>query len=96
MSNVYEFSKACIADDRVKGLFEEWSRSLEAPFHGVTTDGVKREDLFTLEDQGAPTAAATIAANRILETLAPDETLRAVHSLGSEDWFVTKPHDMEA
>ncbi|UPK95704.1 hypothetical protein LCI18_006639 [Fusarium solani-melongenae] len=85
-SNVYTFSKAAVADPRVRDLFQTWADSLKTPFYGVTTDGVKVEDLFTLQDQGAPTATATIAANRLIDVLTPDEKLRALHDLGSEDW----------
>jgi hypothetical protein len=87
-SDVYAFSKAAVADSRVRPLFQTWADSLETPFYGVTTDGVKAEDLYTLQDQGAPTAAAVIAANRFLDVLTADEKLRALHDLQSEDWFV--------
>lgn len=89
---MYAFSKAAVTDPRVSELFRSWADSLTKPFYGVTADGVKMEDLYALQDQGAPTEAATIAANRLLDVLTPDEKLRALHDLQSEDWFVARPY----
>jgi hypothetical protein len=77
-----------VSDPRVSALFEEWRKSLDEPFVGVTSDGVQKEGLWTLEDQGAPTAVATVAANQLIELLNADEKLRALHPLDSEDWYV--------
>lgn len=87
-ADVRKFSKACIADPRVSGLFKEWADSLNQPFLGVTTNGVKIEDVYSLQDQGAPVHAAMIAANQVVDSLAPTEKLRVFHSLASEDWSV--------
>lgn len=64
----------------------EWADSVNTPFHGLTTDGNKIENLYRLGDQGAPTAAAVVAANKVIDALTPDERLQALHDLDSEDW----------
>ncbi|KAJ3546940.1 hypothetical protein NM208_g1756 [Fusarium decemcellulare] len=87
-SNVYDFSKAVVKDLWVRELFSYWAQSLEKPFHGVTSDGVEKEIIYPLEDQGATTLEATAAGNWLIEALMADEKLRALHDLKSEDWLV--------
>ncbi|GES65601.1 DUF3500-domain-containing protein [Aspergillus terreus] len=84
--DVYEFSKNAAADPRVSELFQKWSNSLKKPFFGITADGTKIEGLYALENQGAPTTAAAVVANKLLDKLTIDETQRTVHDLNSEDW----------
>lgn len=86
--DVYLFSKAAVVDPRVNNLFQEWDDSLKKPCYGVTADGVKVEDLYPLQDEGAPTKEAIITANRVIDALIPDEELRALCDLNSEDWLV--------
>ncbi|KAH7205134.1 uncharacterized protein BKA55DRAFT_722916, partial [Fusarium redolens] len=84
--DIYSFSKQALVDPRVSELFHNWAKSLDTPFFGLTTDGTKRNDLYKLEDEGAPTLAAVIAANQLIEQLTVDEKLRALHPLEGEDW----------
>ncbi|KAK7705213.1 hypothetical protein SLS64_008049 [Diaporthe eres] len=87
-TNVYEFSKACLADPWMKDLVGQWTDGLKGQFYGITTDGTRVEDLYELQDEGAPTEAATIAANRLVDALTPDEKLRVIRELDSEDCFM--------
>lgn len=57
-SDIYGFSKACLADPWMKDLVGEWTEGLRGRFHGITTDGAKIEGLYELQDEGAPTKAA--------------------------------------
>ncbi|KAF2424240.1 hypothetical protein EJ08DRAFT_700833 [Tothia fuscella] len=84
--NVYQFSRDCLEAPKIKDLFSGWADSLNTPYRGVTADGNKLEDLYQLQDQNAPTEKAATAANKALDALSPDEKLRAVHDLDSEDW----------
>ncbi len=87
-SDAYEYSRQAVQDPRVSSLFQGWVDSVKLPFYGVTADGVKVENLYGLKDHGAPTLAATTAAHRLLDELTPEETLRAVRELDSEDRLV--------
>ncbi|KAJ9659583.1 hypothetical protein H2198_002996 [Neophaeococcomyces mojaviensis] len=69
-----------------KSVVESWKSRLEQPFYGVTSDGVKRPNLFTLQDEGAPTHQVVDAANRLLETLDEDEKSKVSFGLDSEKW----------
>ncbi|KAL6708794.1 hypothetical protein ACN47E_002490 [Coniothyrium glycines] len=84
--NVHQFSRESLQEPSVKDLFSEWADSLNTPFRGVTSDGQKIDGLYKIEDQGAPTEAAVVAANRIIDVLTPDEKLLALHDIDSEDW----------
>ncbi|KAL4879963.1 hypothetical protein BJY04DRAFT_219768 [Aspergillus karnatakaensis] len=81
-----QVSKAAIADPRINQLFQTWNDTLKKPFYGITTDGKKKENLYKLGDESAPTEAATIAANKLIDALSPDEVQRVLHDLASEDW----------
>lgn len=36
-------------------LWETWKANLKTPFFGITNDGHKRESLYEIRDEGAPT-----------------------------------------
>lgn len=61
-TNIYEFSKACRADPKMKDLVEAWTEGLKGEFRGITTDGTRTEGLYELQDEGAPTRAAVSQA----------------------------------
>ena len=54
-------------------LLGMWLRLSQAPFTGITTDGLVREGLFKLQGNGAPTSAAAAAASRWLASLSPPQ-----------------------
>ncbi|KAH6950287.1 hypothetical protein BKA56DRAFT_606726 [Ilyonectria sp. MPI-CAGE-AT-0026] len=66
-------------------LWNAWKGSLEAPFYGVTSDGVKREGLYPLQDEGAPTKEMVEAALNVKQGLS-DEKLIVSRDLDSEEW----------
>ncbi|KAH8738418.1 hypothetical protein BGZ61DRAFT_544879 [Ilyonectria robusta] len=58
--------------------------NLDAPFFGITDNGIKREGLYRLQDEGAPTG--DMAARNVLQSLNADEKGNALRDLNSEDW----------
>lgn len=55
----YTYSQQRILNNvEVQPLLQSWIQNLENPFYGVTNDGQKRQGLFQLQDEGAPTAKA--------------------------------------
>lgn len=38
-----------------KSTYEWWAELLQRPFYGITNDGKKREGLFQIQDESAPT-----------------------------------------
>lgn len=42
----------------MKDLVGGWQEGLKGEFYGITTDGARVEDLYDLQDEGAPVKAA--------------------------------------
>ena len=53
--------------------FAALERRFEEPFVGITTDGIPRRDVFSLEDAGAPTGSIAGAARAYLQSLSSDD-----------------------
>jgi hypothetical protein len=69
-------------------LVAGWRERYPRPFVGVTTDGVARQGLFNLSDDGAPTAAAMAAAGRLLAALTPEQTHAVSHAADAPEWRI--------
>ena len=37
-----------------KQIVSQWTAKLDVPFYGITTDGARKENLFSISDEGAP------------------------------------------
>ncbi|OQV07485.1 Cupin domain-containing protein [Cladophialophora immunda] len=81
-----EYSKKMLEDPLVKTLLANWDANLRKPFYGVTSDGVRIENLYPLQDEGASTSKAVTAAKGFLDLLTPDEKLKVSNDSDSEDW----------
>ncbi|KAJ0423064.1 hypothetical protein BJY00DRAFT_279276 [Aspergillus carlsbadensis] len=65
--DVYAYSKTLLSRPEFKPIFDPWVESVKTPFSGITTDGHKVENIYQLEENGAPTEEMVAAANRVLE-----------------------------
>ncbi|KAI8261081.1 hypothetical protein K4K58_001516 [Colletotrichum sp. SAR11_239] len=54
-SDPYKYSEAIVKNERFKAIWGSRSSNLDTPFHGITTDGQKRDGLYKLQNEGAPT-----------------------------------------
>jgi fructose-1,6-bisphosphatase/inositol monophosphatase family enzyme len=75
------------APPEVANIVDERAAELDRPFVGVTTDGVARPGLRSLDD--APkvdTRPIAAAADTFLEALTADQRVRAEHPLASVEW----------
>jgi hypothetical protein len=66
-------AQARLKNPRAKELFDTWAKLGAAPFVGITTDGHVRPDLFSLQDEGAPTVAIVGAVKDLLDRLSPEQ-----------------------
>ncbi|KAJ5982628.1 hypothetical protein N7451_012728 [Penicillium sp. IBT 35674x] len=85
-ADVYEYSRNILSIQWVQNIFQEWHDRLKTEFYGVTSDGKKKENLYPLQDEGAPTIQMTEAANRILTSWTASEKETGHLDLNSEDW----------
>jgi hypothetical protein len=81
-----EYSQTIIGTERAQGLLTLWAELLAEPFLGVTADGVVREGLFGLADEGFDPAPALAAAHALLETLGEGERSAIAHPLDADQW----------
>lgn len=54
-ADVHEYSRKITSAPIAQDIFQSWRENLISPFYGVTTDGKKKENLYPLQDEGAPT-----------------------------------------
>jgi hypothetical protein len=84
--NLEDYSQTIISTERAQGLLKLWAELLAEPFRGITTDGVVREGLFALADEGFRPAPAVAAARALLETLTEAERSAIEHPLDAHQW----------
>jgi hypothetical protein len=82
----YTYSQPILATPRAQALNAEWQGRYNEPFKGVTADGVVRDGLFALQDEGFGVEAAVAAADRLLSRLTPDQAGRAAHAVDASEW----------
>lgn len=79
------------AEARLQGegpqrLFSTWEQLSRAPFKGNTTDGIVMPGLFTREENGAPTAAMTVAATALLALLVAEQRAAMCFPVDTRLW----------
>jgi hypothetical protein len=82
------FGRAVQQDPRVAPVLNDWRAKLAVPFHGLTSDGQREQGLFSLTDEGAPTAAMTAAARALLSAVDEAQRRRLVHPVDADQWRV--------
>lgn len=68
------------------GLYEHWLKLYEEPFKGVTSDGIVRDDLFRLQDEGLLIDRVTDAAEAVLGSSTSEQKDRLLYHLDSPEW----------
>lgn len=64
ITDPYEYSKTIVNSPQFQPLWSKWKANLDKPFYGITNDGSKKEGLYHLQDEGAPTQQM-VTGNRI-------------------------------
>ncbi|KAF5528354.1 hypothetical protein CGCA056_v001327 [Colletotrichum aenigma] len=85
-SDPYKYSEAIVKNERFKAIWGSRSSNLDTPFNGITTDGRKRDGLYKLQNEGAPTKQMVKAAHDFIRLLSPGEKEAAVRDLDSGEW----------
>jgi hypothetical protein len=79
-------AQARIQIPRVKELFETWAKLGAQPFKGLTPDGNVQPGLFSLQADGAPTAAMIEAVQSLLASLSPAQRKAMCFPVDSQMW----------
>ncbi len=87
----YAYRELAKLDPFTGGLIRNWAPLYPAAFVGLTTDGDVIEGLFPIEapvpsEEVGPTAAMTVAASFLLDTLTPEEAERIRYPVDAVEW----------
>jgi hypothetical protein len=63
-----------------------WRAASKQPFFGITTEGLKVQDLFALEDETAPVEAMAHAAEHLLRQATAEQRQRLCYPLNADEW----------
>ncbi|KAK2600515.1 hypothetical protein N8I77_010042 [Diaporthe amygdali] len=55
ISDPYKYSETIVHSPLFQPLWTKWKANLDVPYYGITSDGRKKEGLYQLQDEGAPT-----------------------------------------
>lgn len=75
-----------LATSRGQALVAAYRERLGQPFTGVTSDGEVRQDLYALEDNGAPVGAMLSAARNILGMCRDEERAKLRVPIDAPNW----------
>ncbi|KAK1531230.1 hypothetical protein CPAR01_10879, partial [Colletotrichum paranaense] len=64
VSDPHKYSEAILKSPHLEAIREDWRKKLDAPFYGVTNDGKRREGLYQIRDEGAPTKQMSVRKSR--------------------------------
>jgi Protein of unknown function (DUF3500) len=79
-------AQARLKSPRAQELFGTWAKLAAKSFKGITTDGNVRPNLFSLEPEGAPTAAMVEAASALLQRLTSAQRAAMCFAVDSRVW----------
>ncbi len=72
--------------ERPQALFDNWAKLHEQPFRGITSDGTRIPDLFSLADEGAPNRAVAASVDRLLSDLSAEQKASLRFPADSDIW----------
>ncbi|CAJ0550124.1 Ff.00g100540.m01.CDS01 [Fusarium sp. VM40] len=68
------------------GLYLHWRKLYQQPYQGITSDGIVRDGLFKLQDEGVPITAITQAASDLCDSLSSEQRLKTCYHIDSPEW----------
>ncbi|KAM0546856.1 hypothetical protein ACHAO7_007545 [Fusarium culmorum] len=68
------------------GLYLHWRKLFNEPYQGVTSDGVVRDGLFELQDEGIPIESIVEAANSLCNSLSEEQKNKTFYHIDSPEW----------
>ncbi len=84
--DAYMHADMLLNSERGKQALAWRQAQLDKPFVGITCDGHKREGLFHLADEGAPTAAMVEAARHVLSTASGEQRALIHHAVDAKEF----------
>ncbi|CAI7596283.1 unnamed protein product [Penicillium glandicola] len=69
-----------------KQIVSKWGTNLDVPFSGVTTNGTRKENLFSISDEGAPLEQMFDQVTRVRDLFTSTELEKFSHEIESDNW----------
>jgi hypothetical protein len=82
----YEYGRAILDFPPAAELIAHWNKLASEPFKGVTSDGLTRQGLFALADEGAPVGAMERAAKDLMLALTDGERTKLMYRIDAAEW----------
>ena len=67
-------------------LTQAWEKLLAQPYHGLTSDGQIRTELFKRQDEKVPTEDVVSAAKSLLDQLTPAQRKHVSYDVNAREW----------
>jgi len=67
-------------------VFAGWRQLYDEPFFGITTEGRKIPDLYSLASEGAPTGSMVEAAQKLIDHASPEQRVALCHPVDAHEW----------
>lgn len=80
------YAERMLATEKARDLKAHWQTLLEETFRGITSDGVVRDGLYALRDEGFAVEEAVAAADRLLATLSDTARERVCQPIDAPQW----------
>ncbi|KAJ4126991.1 hypothetical protein NW768_008612 [Fusarium equiseti] len=68
------------------GLWLHWRKLLQQPYQGITSDGVVKDALFDLQDEGIPIDTIVETANGLCNSLNYQQKQKTFYHIDSPEW----------
>ena len=84
--DAYSHATRCLEIPWLRDIFDGWRRLYEQPFLGITTDGNKIPNLYSLASDGAPVSAMVGCAKALLGTVSSEQRSALCHAINAQEW----------
>ena len=82
----FEYAEPILQRPDARFLIDSWMALYSKPYEGITTDGVKRQGLFPLADEGFDTQDAVNAGKALLASLDEGQRLKVQYPINAHEW----------
>jgi hypothetical protein len=82
----FEYAKPILQRPDARFLIDSWMALYAKPFIGITTDGVKREGLFQLGDEGLDNSSILKTGKALLACLNEEEQAKIQYPINAHEW----------
>lgn len=84
--DAYTHAERCLQVPWLNEVFSRWGQLYEAPFFGITSDGRKVPDLYTLAAEGAPARSMLERAQHLLHQATHEQRAALCHPIDAPEW----------